>query len=203
MLWNEHFIAFEEEGVSNQLLCIALHHSLHLKGSVGEVCNIGSRDLCNRATILCTSALWHSQMWHEYISICIDENEQNWKVGLAHHKMGNSQVLFMICGSSQVSLPVMLYPFSLIIQQYSQGAEPEQQCVGSDVQCYDSFINPPVQLRSRSTSFPCFSKVSPTNDILPGKWLIVCQKCKLLTYRLFWDNPLLKDRHLHPFGWPL
>ena len=129
MLWNEHFIAFEEEGVSNQLLCIALHHSLHLKGSVGEVCNIGSRDLCNRATILCTSALWHSQMWHEYISICIDENEQNWKVGLAHHKMGNSQVLFMICGSSQVSLPVMLYPFSLIIQQYSQGAEPEQQCV--------------------------------------------------------------------------
>ena len=131
------------------------------------------------------------------------KTEQNWKVGLAHHKMGNSQVLFMICGSSQVSLPVMLYPFSLIIQQYSQGAEPEHQCVGSDVQCYDSFSNPPVQLRSRSTSFPCFSKVSPTNDILPEKWLIVCQKCKLLTYRLFWDDPLLKDCHLDPFGWPL
>ena len=54
------------------------------------------------------------------------------QVSLTHHKIGNSQVLFMICGSSQVSLPVMLYPFSLIIQQYSQGAEPVQQCVVSD-----------------------------------------------------------------------
>ena len=43
-----------------------------------------------------------------------------------HHSIGNSHVLFMICGSSQVSFPVMLYPFSIMCQQYNQGPVPRQ-----------------------------------------------------------------------------
>ena len=44
----------------------------------------------------------------------------------AHHSIGNSHVLFMIWGSSQVSFPVMLYPFSMMCQQYNQGPVPRQ-----------------------------------------------------------------------------
>ena len=94
----------------------------------------------------------------------------------AHHSIGNSHVLFMIWGSSQVSFPVMLYPFSMMCQQYNQGPVPRQMswvfCIidGAyfSVEKYTSteVLSSPVQLRSRSTSFPCFNITSPTTVTL-------------------------------------
>ena len=94
----------------------------------------------------------------------------------AHHSIGNSHVLFMIWGSSQVSFPVMLYPFSMMCQQYNQGPVPRQMswvfCIidGAyfSVKKYTSteVLSSPVQLRSRSTSFPCFNITSPTTVTL-------------------------------------
>ena len=83
----------------------------HLSGDVGgEVCIMGRWWICIMYAIVqqfyahqpCDTPKCNTTMLlpSEMMRTKLEE--------LAHHKMGNSHVLFKICGSSQVSLPVML-----------------------------------------------------------------------------------------------
>ena len=138
----------------------------------------------------------------------------------AHHSIGNSHVLFMIWGSSQVSFPVMLYPFSMMCQQYNQGPVPRHMSWS-----FASLMAHTPQWRSilllkllahlcslgldRQASHASTSRPPQQSHCLL-EWIHLCYRVSvtffsilLLTYRLFGDNPLLKNCHLHSLGWPL